>query len=183
MLESLAKGLAGPGVLVFEGGRDGGSLWAPYAKAKDAVERYAQDPQEPGCQVDLLRYEPGKRRLDLYLLNLALPSKCPRFASRACPKMEPMGHEPRQATCNYWDYPRMNDFAPGIELYPEWQRFDCHKFYPLFQLHLVGEELAAGLGAEAFFTLLSPEPAHEKLVSSYAALSSRPAAFSWRHAS
>ncbi|MES2201256.1 MAG: hypothetical protein V4498_03305 [candidate division FCPU426 bacterium] len=164
----------------YPGGREYEALWAPYALAKDTVERYPEGTQEPGCEVALIRYDEAAGLLEFHLRDLVLPSRCPRFASRACPRMEPMGHEPAQVTCNYWDYPRMQEFAPGIELYPEWQRFDCHKYYALFQAHLVGEELARQLGAESRFICSGPNPGSAKLLAVYAGFSSRPTAFEWR---
>ncbi len=157
-------------------GRDEHDLqWEPYGDAKEAVERYPEGAQEPGCEVSLIRHDAKKKLLEIHLKGLALPSACPRFAGRACPKMEPMGHEPTHETCNYWDYPRMAEFAPKLELYPEWQRFDCHKFYPLFQAHLVGSELAATLGCK--LRIIAPD-ADAKLLAAYATLSSDPASFS-----
>lgn len=156
-------------------GRDGEALWGPYAAAKRAVERYPEGPQEPGCEVSLIRHDAAQGVLEMLLEGLSLPSACPRFAGRACPRMEPMGHEPSHASCNYWDYPRMQEFAPGIELYPEWQRFDCHKYYPLFQAHLVGAELAGRLGCRLRISAPSADP---KLLAVYASFSSDPSAFS-----
>jgi len=158
----------------YPGGREGAALWAPYQAAKDKVERYPQDPQETGCGVALIRHDAEAGLLEIRLEGLRLPSACPRFASRACPKMEPMGHEPSQATCNYWDYPRLEEAAPRLELYPEWQRFDCHKFYPLFQAHLVGFELAAALSCRLRVRAPGADP---KLLAVYASLTSDPDAF------
>jgi len=155
-------------------GLDGAALWGPYQKAKDKVERYTEDPQEPGCQVSMIRHDEELKLLELELAGLKLPSACPRFASRACPRMESMGHEPSHNTCNYWDYPRMSEFAPKLELYPEWQRFDCHKYYPLFQAHLVGAELASRLGCSLKITAPGADP---KLLAAYASLSSSPSSF------
>jgi hypothetical protein len=156
-------------------GRDGAGLWAPYAAAKDAVERYPQDPQEPGCEVSMIRHDPQAGLIEFLLSGLKLPSQCGRFASRACPRMAPMGHEASHESCNYWDYPRMQEFAPRLELYPEWQRFDCHKFYPLFQAHLVGSELASALKCR--LRVIAPDT-ELRLLSAYAALCSDPSAFS-----
>ena len=155
-------------------GLDGASLWPPFQRAKDLVELYPAPPQEPGCQVSMIRHDPDQGLLDVELAGLSLPSACPRFASRACPRMESMGHEPAQASCNYWDYPGMAGFAPGVELYPEWQRFDCHKFYPLFQAHLVGAALARQLGCR--LRLIAPD-ADAALLAVYASMSSSPASF------
>jgi hypothetical protein len=156
-------------------GRDSGALWAPWKKAKEAVELYPSPPQEPGMEVGLIRHDAEAGILELRLPGLKLPSACPRFASRACPRMEPMGHEPSQASCNYWDYPRMQELAPGVELYPEWQRFDCHKYYPLFQAWLCGSELAGSLGCRLKVVLPDADP---KLLRVFASLCSDPEAFS-----
>jgi hypothetical protein len=155
-------------------GMDGGQLWQPYARAKRVVEHYPEEPQEAGCEVSLIRHDPSAELLELHLQGLRLPSACPRFASRACPRMESMGHEPSHSSCNYWDYPRMAEFAPGLELYPEWQRFDCHKYYALFQAHLVGAELASALGCR--LRLVAPD-ADAALLGVYASLSSDPSSF------
>jgi hypothetical protein len=125
--------------------------------------------------VSLIRHDTEAGMLEFRLEGLKLPSACPRFASRACPRMEPMGHEPAQASCNYWDYAGMQALAPGVELYPEWQRFDCHKFYPLFQAHLVGGELARALGCKIRFIVPG---ADARQLAAYAALSSDPSSFS-----
>jgi hypothetical protein len=159
----------------YPSGLEGSELWKPYQAAKNIVERYSKEPQEPGCDLSLLRYDSDAGILEIHLRGLKLPSACPRFASRACPRMVPMGHEASHETCNYWDYPKMHDFAPKLELYPEWQRFDCHKFYPLFQVHLVGSELARSLNSRALFFVEGVDP---KLLSVYASLSSDPSAFS-----
>lgn len=159
----------------YPGGRDGVEIWRPYQQAKETVERYAQGPQEPGCEVALLRHDAEAAVLEIHSAVIKLPAACPRFASRACPRMAPMGHEPSHETCNYWDYPLMPEIAPQLELYPEWQRFDCHKFYPVFQVHLVGFELARSLGCRARFVI---EGADSKLLLVYASLSSDPSAFS-----
>ncbi len=163
----------------YPGGMDGKALWAPYAAAKDAVERYPEDPQEPGCGITLIRHDPEAGTVEFHMDGMKLPSSCARFATRACPRMESMGHEPAHATCNYWDFPRMAELAPGVELYPEWQRFDCHKYYALFQAHLVGEELARILGALPRFICSGPSSDGAKLLAVYAGLTSRPEAFEW----
>ena len=74
----------------------------------------------------------------------------------------------------------MEALTPKLELYPEWQRFDCHKYYALFQAHLVGEELALSLSARPSFLIFSARAEDEKLVQAYASLTSRPEAFAWR---
>ncbi len=155
-------------------------LWEPYQAARDLVELYPSDPQENGCQLAWILHDPAHAGIEIALLDPGLPSKCSRFATRACPRMAPMGHEPTQEECNYWQWAPMQEHAPQIELYPEWQRFDCHKYYPLFQAHLVGEALAKSLRAVAIFAVYSADPADAKLVESYARLTSRPYAFQWR---
>lgn len=152
-----------------------GGDWEPWLRAKETVERYAEDPQEPGAEVTLIRHDGEANLLELRLDGLKLPAACPRFASRACPRMESMGHEPSHAECNYWAWPRMQEFAPGIELYPEWQRFDCHKYYPLFQAHLVGAALASDLGCRLRMVVPLADP---KLLAVYASFSSDPSIFS-----
>jgi hypothetical protein len=152
--------------------------WAPLLQAKAKVENYPDAPlaDEPGAQITQILYDQGSAKLQLRLQGQRLPSRCPRFSSRACPRMAPMGHEPSHGSCNYWDYPRMEALLPRLELYPEWQRFDCHKYYCLFQSHLVGEELALSLGAQASFVWVG-RPEEEALLKAYASLSSRPEAF------
>jgi hypothetical protein len=150
-------------------------LWAPWAEARDKVELYASGPQEPGAQADFIVHDTDADTVTLACFA-PLPSSCARLVNRLCPRMAPMGHESEQAGCNYWDSPGFEAIAPGIELFPEWQRFDCHKYYPLFQMHVAGEALGAALGAEPHWVLYGP-PASEKLVQSYAALTSRPHAF------
>ena len=77
---------------LFPKGMDGDSVWAPYLVARDEVERYPGDPQEPASQVSAIEYDDAAHTVTL-ILDLSLPSKCPRFASRACPRMISMGHE------------------------------------------------------------------------------------------
>lgn len=151
------------------------TLWMPYARSRDRVERYGEGSQEPGCQLDWLRWDEAARTLEIGLI-LELPSKCPRFAGRACPRMAPMGHDSEHADCNYWAWPGMEALTPKLELYPEWQRFDCHKYYPLFQAHLVGEALASDLDATPSWRLLA-RPEAKALLKVYAGLTSRPDAF------
>ncbi len=163
---------------VFPWGLDprasGLALWEPYRQARDRVERYAEDPQEPGCRVDWLIWDPRARWLALGLLRPALPSSCPRFASRRCPLMTGSGAEPSHPECNYWASEGFSGRVPGLELNPEWQRFDCHRHYRLFQCHLVLEELAASLGAGWTLQVLCREARQRALVLEYAALTSRP---------
>jgi hypothetical protein len=163
----------------FEKGLDGAALWAPYLAARDSVERYPEGRQEPPSALDYLEWDEAAATVTLGLV-LSLPSRCPRFAARECPRMIPMGHENEHETCNYWDWPGMEFVAPGIEVYPEWQRFDCHKYYPLFQNHLVGEALAAQLGATPQWMVHTAKPDDEKMLKVYANFSSRPEAFHWK---
>jgi hypothetical protein len=163
----------------FEQGMEGDQLWAPYLAARDEVERYPIGDQETPSALDYIEWDEEARLLTLGL-SLSLPSRCPRFAQRSCPRMIPMGHENDHETCNYWDWPGMSAVAPGIELYPEWQRFDCHKYYPLFQNHLVGEALAARLRAVPRWVVKTPRSEDEKMLKVYAGFSSRPEAFLWK---
>jgi hypothetical protein len=159
----------------YPDGMEAGALWQPYAQAKRTVELYPEGPQEPGCEVSLIRHDPEAAALEFHLGQLKLPSACPRFASRACPRMEGMGHEPSHPSCNYWDYPRMVEFTPGLELYPEWQRFDCHKYYALFQAHLVGAQLALDLACRL---KVLARVSDRRLLEAYASLTSDPSSFS-----
>jgi hypothetical protein len=163
----------------FEGGRDGSGLWEPYLAARNEVELYPQGSQEPPSELAYLEWDEDTKTLTLGL-DLTLPSKCPRFAQRACPRMIPMGHENEHETCNYWDWARKDEVAPNVELFPEWQRFDCHKYYPLFQNHLVGEALAKRLGATPRWVVRTAKPDDEKMLRVYAGFTSRPEAFSWK---
>lgn len=162
----------------FEAGRDGAGPWAPYLAARNEVELYPSGPQEPSSNLSAIEWDEAAATVTL-ILDLTLPSRCPRFANRACPRMIPMGHENEHGTCNYWDWDRMLEAAPGIELYPEWQRFDCHKYYPLFQNHLVGEALAARLKAAPRWIVRTAKPDDVKMLRVYAGFSSRPEAFHW----
>lgn len=155
----------------------GHRLWEPWAVAREQVEHYAQDPQEPGAQADWIIHDREAGTVTLATLA-PLPSRCARFARRECPRMAPMGHEPSHEECNYWAWPGMAAAAPGVELYPEWQRFDCHKYYPLFQLHLCGTALAASLQAELRIQVHGQDAALPKLLEVYAGFSATPAAFS-----
>jgi hypothetical protein len=160
----------------FPKGMDGEVLWAPYEAARSAVERYPQGAQEAPSGLDWIDWDETSKELTLGLA-VTLPSRCPRFAGRACPRMLPMGHENEHETCNYWDWAGMEAAAPGVELYPEWQRFDCHKYYPLFQNHLVGEALAQSLGATPRWVLQGP-PELAPLLKVYAGFTSKPDHFS-----
>ena len=150
-------------------------LWAPWAEARDKVELYPQGPQEPGAQADFIVHDTDADTVTLATFA-ALPSRCGRFARRECPRMAPMGHESQQADCNYWASEGYAELTPHLELFPEWQRFDCHKYYPLFQLHIAGEALAKALKATPQWVVYGPEGT-AKLVQVYASFSSRPAAF------
>lgn len=163
----------------FEKGLQGSELWPPYLAARNEVELYAEGPQEPSSELAYIEWDEAAGTVTLGL-DLSLPSRCPRFATRTCPKMIPMGHENEHETCNYWDWPRKDEVAPNIELFPEWQRFDCHKYYPLFQAHLVGEALAFELQASVCFIACTPGPQDAKLVQMYASFTSRPDAWSWQ---
>ena len=162
----------------FEQGLDGGGLWAPYLAARNEVELYPDGPQEAPSTLDLIEWDEAEAQLTL-TVSLTLPNKCPRFFSRSCPRMIPMGHENEHETCNYWDWPGMEKAAPGLELYPEWQRFDCHKYYPLFQNHLVGEALSLKLKATPRWKVRTPKPEDAKMLQVYAGFTSRPDAFQW----
>lgn len=156
-------------------GLEPGRLWEPWREAREQVERLPFDPQEPGAQADYIAYDRGAGSVTLGTVGAWKPG-CPRLLARECPRMVPMGHESVHAECNYWSWPGMLEAAPGVELFPEWQRFDCSRYYPLFQLHLCGEALAKILGAEAHWVVHAPAEALPAL-RGYAALSSRPGAF------
>ena len=158
-------------------GLDGENLWQPYSQARDRVERYASDPQLPGLAVSWLDWKEDDRLLEAGLFEPPLPARCERFVNRQCPLLEPMGHEPDHPECNYWAYPRFEELAPKIELYPEWQRFDCHRFYPLFQANLVIGELAGRLEADWKVVVVTSAEKGEALVREYASLSAEPARF------
>lgn len=120
-------------------------LRAAWQQACRLVESYPGPPQPQGAQADYLRLQQGRLSV-VYLGGIA--AGCARFRERACPRMIPMGHEYAHETCNYWDWKGFSQALPGFELYPEWQRFDCHKYYALMALSLVGLECAQSLGAE-----------------------------------
>jgi hypothetical protein len=170
------EGIAVPaGAELFPWGLDEGRLWDPWRRAREAVERYPQDPQTAGAQADYILYDAGAGTVTLGKVGAWSPG-CPRFEARACPRMAPMGHESPQQDCNYWSWAPMAAYAPDVELFPEWQRFDCSRYYPIFQLHLCGENLADLLEAEPRWVLHAPEEARKSL-QGYAALTSRPEAF------
>jgi hypothetical protein len=148
-------------------------LWEPWDAARQSVEALALE--EPGAQVDYLVHDPESKSLVIGLFG-PLSSGCPRFMAHGCPRLIPMGHENARSECNYWAWPGMAQAAPGVELFPEWQRFDCHKYYNLFQAHLCGEALAQALGAEPRWVWHGTLD-KEKALRAYAALTSRPDAF------
>jgi hypothetical protein len=164
-----------PGTALYPWGLDGDHLWEPWERARQAVESLPQDPQERGAQADYILHDAAAGLLVLGKVGPWRPG-CPRLESRACPRMAPMGHESPHAECNYWGWRGMAQAAPGVELFPEWQRFDCSRYYPLFQIHLCGEALAAELKAEARWSVHGPA-AWLKGLSPYPALTSRPGAF------
>ena len=163
----------------FAKGQDGAELWAPYLAARNEVELYPSGEQEPSSTLAYIDWDEASQTVTLGL-ELVLPSRCPRFGNRACPRMIPMGHENEHETCNYWDWPDKDAVAPNIEIFPEWQRFDCHKYYPLFQNHLVGEALAKRLGAKPLWAVHTAKPDDEKMLKVYAGFTSRPDAFTWK---
>jgi hypothetical protein len=157
-------------------GLDETGLWEPWARAREAVERLPGPLQEAGVRVDYLFHDAQARTVVLGRIGLEKPG-CPRFAARECPRMVSMGHESPHSDCNYWMWDGMADAAPEVELFPEWQRFDCSRYYPLFQLHLCGEALAGLLGCIPSWVIHAP-PESLKFLRGYAALTSRPDAFS-----
>lgn len=156
-------------------GLEAGGLWGPWREARETVERLPGEAQERGAQADYIAYDRAEGSLVFGRIG-PWRTACPRFAARECPRMAPMGHESPQSECNYWAWPGMAEAAPGVELFPEWQRFDCSRHYPLFQLHLCGEALAQRLGARPRWVLHAPPEALGAL-RSYAALTRRPEAF------
>lgn len=172
----LMAGLELPHQELYPWGLEAGHrLWEAWDAARRLVEHYPADPQEPGAQADWIIHDREAGTVTLATLA-PLPSKCGRFARRECPRLAPMGHEPAHETCNYWDWEGKDLAAPNVELFPEWQRFDCHKYYPLFQLHLCGAALAQALKAELRIEVHGGEGV-EKLVAVYAGFTSTPDAF------
>jgi hypothetical protein len=163
------------GASIYPWGLDSGRLWEPWRAARDTVESLPEDPQEPGAQADYLLYDREAASITLGKIGAWKPG-CARLYARECPRMIPMGHESPHADCNYWAWPGMVQAAPDLEFFPEWQRFDCSRYYPLFQLHLCGEALALILGAQPRWVFHAPPEAGPAL-RAYAALSSRPGAF------
>ena len=165
---------------VYPFGMEGDSLWGPYKTARDKVELYPEGPQLEGLRLDWVSWDAAKKELRAGLLHPSIPSRCPRFAARECPLLAPMGHEPTHSECNYWAYPRFEEFAPKIELYPEWQRFDCHRYYQLFQATLVLGELAANLNAQWKLDIITiTEEKKGRMIAEYAALCAAPENFVW----
>lgn len=154
----------------------GHRLWEPWAAAREGVEQSAGATEEPGAQADWIIHDREAGTVTLATLA-SLPARCARFGARQCPRMAPMGHEPAAEQCNYWAWEGKERAAPGVELFPEWQRFDCHKYYPLFQLHLCGAALAQALRAELRLEVHGGEGT-AKLVEVYAGFSATPSAFS-----
>jgi hypothetical protein len=177
-LETYLAGMARRGGELFPGGlAQDGRLWEPFQKAKDKVELYPTEPQVPGCEADWLFWDPKARRVELGLFKPALPSRCGRFVDRQCPLMLGSGAEPNHPECNYWVYPGFSSLVPGLELNPEWQRFDCHRYYVLFQCHLVVAELAKGLGAGWCLKVVVEDAKQAAEVEAYGKLTSSPEAF------
>jgi hypothetical protein len=164
------------GAALYPWGLDSGGLWEPWRRARESVEALPRDPQEAGAHTDYIVHDPAAGVVTLGKVG-PWRSGCPRLESRSCPRLAPMGHESAHEECNYWAWPGMAAAAPGVELFPEWQRFDCSRYYPLFQWHLCGEALAGLLGVEPRWRLHAPG-AEERGLLAYAALSSRPRAFS-----
>jgi hypothetical protein len=144
----------------------GRRLWEPWARAREAVE--ALDLAAESAQVDWIIHDQDTSTVTLATLA-PLPSACPRFGRRECPRMVPMGHESALGDCNYWAWEGFAAALPGLELYPEWQRFDCHKFHALMQVHLCGLDLARRLKARLQIEVWSQDrEATGKLVEAYA---------------
>lgn len=154
----------------------GHRLWQPWAQARDRVE--ALDLEAFAAQADWIVHDPEARTLRLATLA-PLPSRCPRFAAYQCPRMVPMGHESGAPDCDYWAWEGMAAAAPGVELFPEWQRFDCSKYHALFQLHLCAVALAQDLKADWRIEAYGPDAAAGKLLQAYAGLTATPGAFSF----
>jgi len=165
---------------LFVSGREGDQWWKPYLEARQAVELYKDEPQEISSELDWIAWDEKSKLLEVGLFKPRLPSRCQRFFDRRCPLLESMGHEPPQPTCNYWSYPRFEALTPRLELYPEWQRFDCNKYYKIFQNHLVTAELATRLEAKKWnLVVVGETEKHRKLVEVYASLTSDPESFKW----
>jgi hypothetical protein len=165
--------------LRFAFGMDGEHLWEPYRVARDKVERYAEGPQLDGLQIDWLDWDEKSKTLAAGFYDPILPARCERFTNRQCPLLEPMGHEPSHPECNYWMYPRFEELAPKIELYPEWQRFDCHQFQSLFQANMVVGELAQSLGAAWKVIAAHVDEKAVSQIKQYADLTASPENFEW----
>ena len=163
----------------FAFGLDERGLWEPYRLARDKVELYSSGPQEKGLALDWLDYDASAALLSAGLYGLSLPARCGRFFNRQCPLLEPMGHEPSHPECNYWAWPRFEELAPKIELYPEWQRFDCHHYYPLFQATLVLGELATALGARWTLAVAGRQEKGAAKLKEYADLTADAGQFEW----
>ncbi len=153
----------------------GHRLWEPWAAARETVEQSAGPTLEAGAQADWILHDREAGTVTLATLA-PLPSRCARFSAWQCPRMAPMGHEPAAQECNYWAWEGKDPAAPNVELFPEWQRFDCHRYYPLFQLHLCGTALAQALGAELKIEM-HQQDASAKAFGVYAGLTATPEAF------
>jgi hypothetical protein len=156
----------------------GHRLWEPWAQARESVEQSAGATEEPGAQADWIVHDREAGTVTFATLA-PLPSRCERFARRECPRMAPMGHEPALEQCNYWAWDGMLAAAPHVELFPEWQRFDCHKHYPVFQLHLCGTALSQVIGAAPRWQHHG-DAASGRLFMAYAALTDHPEFFEAR---
>ena len=135
-------------------------------------------PAEPGAAVDYILHDADAAILTLGLVG-ALDQGCARFARRACNKLVPMGHENPRGTCDYWDWPGMPGLTPGLELFPEWQRFDCHRYHALFQAHLCGAVLGRRVKVRPRWVWHGPAGA-EKRLAAYAALTDDPTSFEFK---
>jgi hypothetical protein len=175
----LMAGLSLPHQELYPWGLEAGHrLWEPWAEARRTVE--ALDLEAEAAQVDWILHDREAGTVTLALLA-PLPAVCPRFSRRECPRMVPMGHESEKADCNYWAWEGMSALTPGLELYPEWQRFDCHKYHPLFQVHLCGAALAKAVRAELKVEVFGSDlEAGKKLLDVYAGFTSMPGAFTFK---
>jgi hypothetical protein len=151
-------------------------LWAPWAQARQEVE--AAEPAEPGAAVDYILHDPEAGTVTLGLVG-DLGGGCPRFGRHACNKLIPMGHENERESCDYWDWPGMEALTPRLELYPEWQRFDCHKYHGLFQAHLCGVALGRIVKCEPNWVWHGPAGAQKRL-GVYAGLTNAPDKFEFK---
>ncbi len=159
-------------------GPENAQLRERWQKSCQLVENYSQEPQPQGAQADYLKLNDG--RLSVIYLGV-ISAGCARFRERACPRMIPMGHEYEHETCNYWDWKGFIETLPDFELYPEWQRFDCHKFYALMALTLVGLQCASELGAEFKLLWLSSSAEDAKALSVFKSLARPGLNLQWKN--